>query len=340
MKHLKTKALLLATITVFAGCGMRTVRTPAQMIQARAPEPKQQSTVLTASPTINPPQRRPLTAAPQSAAPASMTEIISAARVAATDGPTPAGFLNAVQVYDYEPGRVYEVITTPGFVSVIRLRPGERLLDAAAGDTARWLVDTIESGVSDEASNATNSTGESAATRTSLLIKPRRPLIRTNLVITTSERTYLVDLRSAESDAYHSAVEWTYPATALRLPDMAGAAPPPRIAATRRVYAYLVKSARKRPPVWAPTAVYAEGHQVIVEFDPAALGGPRPPLFVLGPDDEVEIVNYRAIDNRYIVDRQFDRAELRLGSERVRIEHVRVAHDGFFGRVFAAIKGD
>jgi type IV secretion system protein TrbG len=40
-----------------------------------------------------------------------------------------------------------------------------------------------------------------------------------------------------------------------------------------------------------------------------------PPLFVIGSDGNAELVNYRARQNYYIVDRLFAAAELRLGGD-------------------------
>ena len=61
----------------------------------------------------------------------------------------------------------------------------------------------------------------------------------------------------------------------------------------------------------------------------AARSGELPPLFVVGPDGP-ELVNYRTQDSdgalRYVVDRVFDAAELRLGARHpvvVRIERSR-----------------
>jgi len=40
-----------------------------------------------------------------------------------------------------------------------------------------------------------------------------------------------------------------------------------------------------------------------------------PPRFVLGPEGSAELVNYRARQNYFVVDRLFAAAELRLGGE-------------------------
>jgi type IV secretion system protein VirB9 len=57
---------------------------------------------------------------------------------------------------------------------------------------------------------------------------------------------------------------------------------------------------------------------------PIGIGqGEMPPLFIIGPSGNSELLNYRARQNYYIVDRLFAAAELRLGDKdsekRVRI---------------------
>jgi len=66
---------------------------------------------------------------------------------------------------------------------------------------------------------------------------------------------------------------------------------------------------------WAPRQVFDDGSKVYIEF-PAGIGqGEMPPLFVIGPEGGAELVNYRARQNYYVVDRLFAAAELRLGGE-------------------------
>ncbi len=258
--------------------------------------------------------------------PMSTVEVLDAARRTATQQPAPDGFINAVQLYEYQLGAVYEVVTAPGFVTAIRLRPGEQLLDAAAGDTARWLIDTTTSGAVDEPSHQTTRfSPPDAKPRTTVIVKPRRPMLQTNLIITTDQRTYLIDLRSVDVTAYHSAVEWTYPMAGLKA--IAGPGPV-RVSPKRprtRTYAYAVKVPRTGAPPWTPVSVYHDGVRVFVEFPPNFEAGRRPPLFIIGEDDQVRLVNYSVDGDAYIVHERFDRAELRLGHERVQIEHTRLA---------------
>src|SRR3979490_572689 len=68
-------------------------------------------------------------------------------------------------------------------------------------------------------------------------------------------------------------------------------------------------------PPWRPLSAFDEGSKGYIEM-PRRIGqGEAPPLFVIGPDTDGQLVNYRVRENFYIVDRLFGAAELRLGGE-------------------------
>ena len=78
---------------------------------------------------------------------------IESANDAARVEPRRAGYFNAVQVFPYSPGALYQIYAAPGQITDIALEPGERLIGsgpvAAAGDTVRWVVGDTESGSGD-----------------------------------------------------------------------------------------------------------------------------------------------------------------------------------------------
>ncbi|MEB0233423.1 TrbG/VirB9 family P-type conjugative transfer protein, partial [Undibacterium sp. 10I3] len=75
------------------------------------------------------------------------------------------------------------VYTSPGRVTVIALQQGEELVTVSAGDTVRWIVGDTASGAG-------------TSLRVNILVKPTRIGLKTNLVITTNRRTYLLELSS------------------------------------------------------------------------------------------------------------------------------------------------
>lgn len=237
---------------------------------------------------------------------------VEAANGAARVEPRREGYFNAVQVFPYSPGALYQVYVAPGQVTDIALEPGEQLTGSgpvAAGDTVRWIIGDTESGNGD-------------TRRVHILVKPTRPTIETNLVVNTDRRTYLIELRAHERP-YMPSVAWFYPESrgkSLR------ALPPvpvlPEIA--QRQYRYSIEG--DKPP-WRPVNAYDDGRKVYVEFSPGIVQGEMPPLFVVGTDGKPELVNSRAYGNVLIVDRLFAAAELRLGAESQQIVRI-VRTDG------------
>ena len=63
--------------------------------------------------------------------------------------------------------------------------------------------------------------------------------------------------------------------------------------------------------------------RVYIQFPAGIAQGELPPLFVIGPQGDGQLVNYRFRSPYYVVDRLFGAAELRLGADKaavVRIE--------------------
>ncbi|MBN9054380.1 MAG: TrbG/VirB9 family P-type conjugative transfer protein, partial [Rhizobiales bacterium] len=74
---------------------------------------------------------------------------IAQANEAARMQPVRNGFINAVQVYPFTAGALYQVYAAPGQVTDIALQPGEELVGSgpvAAGDTVRWIIGDTVSG--------------------------------------------------------------------------------------------------------------------------------------------------------------------------------------------------
>ena len=77
---------------------------------------------------------------------------IMTANDAARIEPRRAGYFNAVQIFPYSAGALYQVYAAPGQITDIALEPGEQLTGAgplAAGDTVRWIVADTEGGNGD-----------------------------------------------------------------------------------------------------------------------------------------------------------------------------------------------
>jgi type IV secretion system protein VirB9 len=232
-------------------------------------------------------------------------ETLAAANVSARQRPNRDNFDAARQTFSYQAGALYELYTNPNFVSTILLEPGETLTDIAAGDTSRWMVTQSE-------------TETEQGGRAIVLVKPHTAALRTNIVLITDRRTYLIEAISQGGSAYAAQVAWSYPST--------NAAQPAGVPSIDRLnFAYRVRTVRGREPNWAPTRVFDDGRRTWIEFAPEIIASDMPPLFIITADG-AEIVNVRVQGRRYMLDRTFDRAELRLGSRAPSI--VRIDREG------------
>ncbi|MEO9228798.1 MAG: P-type conjugative transfer protein TrbG [Devosia sp.] len=227
--------------------------------------------------------------------------------------PTREGYINAIQVWPYAQGALYQLYTSPGRVTVIALQPGEELVTVAAGDTVRWIVGDTASGAG-------------TSRRVDILVKPIRTGLKTNLVITTNRRSYLLEL-SSTAQTWMASVSWDYPKDSLlalqRQSRDAQENAPVETGMTLENLHFRYAITGANPP-WKPLRAFDDGRKVYIQFPGGIAQGELPPLFVIGPQGDGQLVNYRFRAPYYVVDRLFGAAELRLGGDKaqvVRIEH-------------------
>ena len=260
-------------------------------------------------------QLKPLTESPIAAVPELKPyEAIDEANRSAAVEPDATSFINAIQIYPYTIGALYQVYTAPEQVTDIALQPGEELMSVSAGDTVRWVLGDTVSGSGD-------------ASQTHILVKPIASGLKTNLIITTSKRTYHIEMTSYR-ETYMAAVSWRYPHEELVTTrgDVARRQAQGRTVIDRGLsldrinFRYAING---DDPHWRPLRAFDDGRKVYIQFPSRLDQGEAPPLFVVGRNGDSQLVNYRINGSYYIVDRLFAVAELRLGEddqEVVRIE--------------------
>jgi type IV secretion system protein VirB9 len=238
--------------------------------------------------------------------PEAPAERIDLANAAARMQPSLDGYLNAVQVYPFTPGALYQLYAAPEQVTDVALQPGEALISISAGDTVRWIVGDTESGHPD-------------GSQAHILVKPVQPELRTNLVITTDRRTYHLELTSFR-ETYMASISWRYPQDELvrrteannRALAAAEGAVDREVVLDSLRFRYVISGDE---PSWRPVRAFDDGRKVYIQFPDRIDQGEAPPLFLVGADGQAELVNYRMRGSYYIVDRLFAAAELRLGTE-------------------------
>ena len=317
-------ALLTLTALPLAACSSSHAQTApltfdAAPAAAAEPEPpKAVEIIRIPEPLPLPGQLKPVStvSAPEVADPKAR---IGTANAAARMQPVRDGFLNAIQLYPWSEGALYQLYTAPGQVTDIALQEGEQLVGpgpVAAGDTVRWIIgDTVS--------------GSGPGQRVHILIKPTRAGLVTNIVINTDRRTYHLEVRSTP-ETYMASVSWTYPQDALialsaRSREASAAAPiVSNIDLDALNFRYRIEGDR---PSWHPLRAFDDGRQVFIELPPAIGQSDLPPLFIAGAKGEGELVNYRIRGRYLVVDRLFAGAELRLGAGKSE-KRVRILREG------------
>ncbi|WP_186266941.1 P-type conjugative transfer protein TrbG [Burkholderia gladioli] len=321
MKPSITTIAFLCLLGSLTGCATQGKPPPAisldESVKAQPlPEPSKPVTVLEVpKPLPLPDQMKPLPGAADAktaSEPADAKARVERANAEASVVPTREGYINAIQVWPFSDGALYQVYTSPGRVTVISLQPAEELVTVAAGDTVQWIVGDTAS-------------GSGTSRRVAVMVKPVRAGIRTNLVITTNRRTYLLELTSTEK-AWMASVSWEYPKDqmlALQAQAQAADAVAPAADGLSLDQLHFRYAITGDSPPWKPVRAFDDGQHVYIQFPAGIAQGELPPLFVVGPDGKGELVNYRFHAPYDIVDRLFSAAELRLGGDKaavVRIE--------------------
>jgi len=319
---MKKRASLIAVAMLFALTACATKPVPAPEIRldepieaVPAPEPPAPMEVVAIpQPLPLPEQLKPVPDAieywPKPEA-ASVPDRVEQANKEARVTPTREGYVNAIQVWPYSDGALYQLYASPGRVTVITLQQGEELVTVSAGDTVRWIVGDTASG-----------TG--AGLRVNILVKPTRSGLKTNLVITTNRRTYLLELSSTER-TWMASVSWDYPADRMlalqKQAQRAEAAAPVDAGMTleRLKFRYEITGGS---PAWRPLRAFDDGEKVYVQFPGGIAQGELPPMFVIGAQGDGQLVNYRFRSPYYIIDRMFGAAELRLGTDKSQIVRI------------------
>ena len=197
-------------------------------------------------------------------------------------------------------------ICAPLSLCDIELQPGESIVgNPMVGDSARWLIKPALSG-----------TGSSQISH--IIIKPTDAGISTTAIITTNRRTYHIKLVSSKTN-WTPLVAFTYPEdierewvlynakTAERLER--NTLPDTKQNMDNLNFDYEIKGKAS----WTPLRIYNDGLKTYIQMPKTMSQTEAPALLLIDSDGQKQIVNYRLIHDRYIVDQIFSKAILIAG---------------------------
>lgn len=222
----------------------------------------------------------------------------------------------AKTVYTHIPGSIYTMWCKKGFVTDIQLQTGESITSVNGGDTTRWLVEQTTSG------------GNGVPETQHVLVKPLQANIQTNVIISTDKRIYQLKTISTEN-TYSPIISWVYPAddkNSLLFVQKQAAKEKAEVTSDEPVapeslyFKYKIKSnvgMFAKEYLWTPMKTFDDGTKTYIQVNPQMKNNEAPALFVKDRDGNVNLVNYRLKNNYFIVDRLFETAELRNGTDEI-----------------------
>lgn len=185
-------------------------------------------------------------------------------------------------------------------VCMIRLQEGEVVIDdIQAGDKVRWDMPPVL-------------VGPEGNQTTMIAVKPKAAGLITNMVINTNRRSYKVLLKSTEHQ-WMPELSFVYPddadkAWAAYRKKQSQAAYSSTLSTGENVAALDFNYRISGESSWKPIRVYNDGAKTYIQFATASFNNGAPALVALGKDaglfsdESTEVVNYRIIGDRYIVD--------------------------------------
>ncbi|NTU98031.1 MAG: P-type conjugative transfer protein TrbG [Chlorobiaceae bacterium] len=211
------------------------------------------------------------------------------------------GYHNAIMKYDFEEGQLYQIYCAPLRITDIQLEPGESLTsEPVGGDSVRWILARTKSRVI-------------GLDQEHIYIKPTRPGLKTTLSLNTNLRTYHIELTSYES-TYMAAVSWNYEQYNMRqISRIESNAVEQKVNVAALNFNYRLEVRKGGTPYWFPSKVFDDGMKTFIQFPVEMLHRECPVLFALGSKNDMQLVNFRVKKDFFVVDRLFERAELRGG---------------------------
>ena len=204
----------------------------------------------------------------------------------------------------------------------VEMEPGEKVKKVILGDSANWTWSGAES-------------TERGKTVAHVIFQPRDSNLESNVILTTDRRTYHIKLYAPKVEgAYLNRIGFYYPedlvsswadkmgeeSAAIAKEDglriMSTSVSPDKLAFDYRV---------DGDTEFKPLRVFNDGERVYMEMPDNLRLGENPVLMLIDEKGDAMAVNYRRQEDvetkkiHYVVDKLFSKAELRIGSEKVKI---------------------
>lgn len=292
MKTIKILSVLIAICSLFFGCNhTRKVYQPAQMKVVPVKKVDKPPVTIKQKPAKKATKYKKM----------SVGKTLDTANKYASQKPSMDKFQNAIIQYNFSDGMLYHIYTSPQKITDIRFEAGETIVDVNGADTTRWKI-------------ARTTSGSGTQLREHIHVKPTKPKLKTNFVITTDRRSYYLTIKAFVS-SYMTAVSWNYPTgeygTQNDIKDVFQ-----NLDKADLNFRYSLKG--KAP--WIPELVFDDGvSRTFIKFPDTISQFELPLLYLVSKRNSSQLVNYRFLNNYYVVDKIFTEAFLKAGQDQVHI---------------------
>ncbi len=215
-----------------------------------------------------------------------------------------------------------KLICSPGRACDVEMEPGEKVKTVILADKANWEwqgAESIERGV----------------TVQHLVFQPRDKELETNVIVTTDRRTYHIRLFAPKVEGdYLNRAGFYYPSemvsswaekmgveAAVTAKKEGANVMPVAVAPQKLAFDYRIDGETS----FTPLRVFNDGERVYFEMPESLRHGENPVFMLIDEVGKHMVVNYRReVDEatakiHYVVDKLFNKGELRMGSESVKI---------------------
>ncbi|AVL43358.1 TrbG/VirB9 family P-type conjugative transfer protein [Streptobacillus moniliformis] len=213
-----------------------------------------------------------------------------------------AAVYNVSTEFNYFKSSIYQVYTKPNFTTVLKLNADENLVYVGGGDTENWQIDET-SGGSDSS--------------TFLFVKPLFKGLKTNLNIITDKRSYFISLESTERE-FNPYIQWKYPyennMSHFKKSGLKEKNQEITLGKSEDIsFGFKYNKNNKL----APEQVFTDKEKTILILNDKLQEAPV--VYVYGEDNVLNLVNYRMIGNKIIIDKVVNKFQLVLGNEKLDI---------------------
>lgn len=206
--------------------------------------------------------------------------------------------------FEYRSGTINRVMATPGFLTDIRLQPGEMIERITMGDRSRWEVHTYY----DDIQRICH-----------IYIQPIQEGIESNIIIATDKHNYQLHLIS--SSINNPIVAWNYPNESDIFQNSESTDVIMEVTSPDKLN-FNYNISRKNNYNWSPRYVFDDGFNTYMTIDPEVFNSVNPAIFTVNRAGNMVLVDYQKVNGNIVIHDVLDNLQVNVGNKMIKIHKV------------------